>query len=529
METLPETPARALRTRALPALAGVLTAFFLLETAAVLWRTGGSFTYTLDDPYIHLALSEQIRSLHYGLDPGEVSTPSSSVAWPFLLAIPAGTPLHAGTPLLLGYLATLASGWLLLRLGGILAPGAAERRPVVTALLAAAPVLALNWAGVVFTGMEHAAHVTATLAVGVGLVEVAVRRAVPWELVAGLVAGPLLRYEGLAVTAAAAVVLFRWGFRRTALLAPLAAVLPLAAFSAVALANGLDPLPSSVLMKSDVAGGDGPPLAAVEAGLREASGHLLFVVLAGFLLVDALAGAGRRARRRPTALHGYALAVLAAHAVLGRFGWFSRYELYAYAAVLPVVAFLVAGRLRRPARLGQRSWLVAAAALAVLGCLPYVSATLRVPAAAENIHLQQAQMARFAAEHWRGPVAVNDIGLVGYESADPVLDLWGLASEQAREARAAGDDPAWMARLAGERGVGLAMIYDEESWFPALPPSWEPVAVLVLDQPRVTVGGREVTFLATSPDAVARLRDELRRFARTLPDGAHLEFRAAAG
>ena len=45
----------------------------------------GEFTYTLDDPYIHLALAKNIWMGNYGINMTELSAPSSSILWPFLL------------------------------------------------------------------------------------------------------------------------------------------------------------------------------------------------------------------------------------------------------------------------------------------------------------------------------------------------------------------------------------------------------------------------------------------------------------
>jgi hypothetical protein len=42
--------------------------------------TRGHFSYSLDDPYIHLALAQQIIRGHYGLNPGEVSAPGGQHA-----------------------------------------------------------------------------------------------------------------------------------------------------------------------------------------------------------------------------------------------------------------------------------------------------------------------------------------------------------------------------------------------------------------------------------------------------------------
>ena len=67
-------------------------------------------------------------------------------------------------------------------------------------------------------------------------------------------------------------------------------------------------------------------------------------------------------------------------------------------------------------------------------------------------------------------VAVNDLGWVSFRNDAYVLALWGLGSEEARKARSA-DKPGWMAKLATDKNVGLAMVYP--GWFEGdLPPEW---------------------------------------------------------
>jgi len=50
------------------------------------FMTNWQFIYTLDDPYIHLALAKGISHFHYGINASEFSAPSSSILWPFLMA-----------------------------------------------------------------------------------------------------------------------------------------------------------------------------------------------------------------------------------------------------------------------------------------------------------------------------------------------------------------------------------------------------------------------------------------------------------
>src|SRR5262249_7930106 len=63
-----------------------LVALIGAELAALMMLNHGAITYTLDDAYIHLALAEHISHGHYGINATEFSAPSSSIAWPFILA-----------------------------------------------------------------------------------------------------------------------------------------------------------------------------------------------------------------------------------------------------------------------------------------------------------------------------------------------------------------------------------------------------------------------------------------------------------
>lgn len=521
-----------------------LLVLFALEFGATIAVTDGRFYYSLDDPYIHLAVSEQIRALSYGLNPGELSTPSSSLLWPILLAVTAGTPIHDSTPLVLNMSAAMLTAWLLLRLVRRIVGAGSTRLNVLTVVML---MICFNWVGVVFTGMEHSAHVAAALAVGVGLVE-SVGRPSPWWLYLAITLNPLLRYEGLAVAFAALLVLARRGRPWTAVLFGIVSTLPLVVFSVIAVRNGLDPLPSSVLMKSAVVDEGTSALRGAGTSVLSMIKVPAFVALVALVVGHILI----RGWRTIGILHVYGLIIFTAHAVAGRAGWFGRYELYVYAAVIPVVAHLF-----RPVivsvwqrRQASRKVLALAAIVLVAVTIGYVKVTATTPLAAGNVSLQQAQMARFAADYWPDPVAVNDVGLVSYRDDDYVLDLWGLANQEARRARGGGiyasdaaADPSnteaivgnvsanfeggssveggqWMRRLADQHSVTAAMIYS--SWFTHVPPQWEPVAHLSFTGPNINSGGNVVTFYATSNKDADRLRAALEQFKVTLPSGATL-------
>lgn len=471
---------------------GVLVAF-AVQVIRVLASTKGHFTYTLDDPYIHLALADQIRHGHYGLVGGTPSSPSSSILWPFLLSLTAGSSLQDYMPLVWNTVFTLGS---VLVLHSVLAR---HLRGPLLALVTSGIVLCLDLVGVAFTGMEHALQVLLALLVGRGVASLARTGLLDPLLVVGIVLGPVVRYENVAFSVAAAVALVVTGHRRAAAAATAAWLVLLGSFSLFLVSLGLDPMPSSVLAKAW-----GAPLGEVAAlKLLEVSLNPIFFVYLLVPLVDAWV------LRRWTMLHWFTIFVLVSHVVAGGFGALFRYEIYVLAGLVPVLVRLVSDWALRWSGSVQ---LVGAGltAAALVSTSPMVYCTVVTPSAAADIWMQQAQTARFVRDYWRQPLAVNDLGMVAYRSGQPVLDLWGLASQEARKLRAA-NEGRWVGPLVRRRGVRAAAIY--EDWFSGqIPSRWVRVATLT-GRPTVSAGEQVVTIFATKPAATADLCAAMRRFA----------------
>lgn len=497
---------------ALPGLAAAVAvlAFALLQAGA--WAAAGLFEYPLDDVYIHLAMASGIARGDYGVNPGEPVAASSSILYPFLLSPIAGTAAQRLLPLVWNLGALAASGWLW---GRIVQVGAARAGigPAGAALLAAGGVLALDLHGLAFTGMENGLQVTATLATVLGLYRyLDERRIAPW-LVVALIAGPLIRYEGLALSLGGAALVWQGGRPGAAAALAAAILAPVLLFSAWLMWMGLGPLPGSVVAKAALIGpGAGWPLRIVinlALNIRQWPG-VLVAALSGLALVVA----GRQ-RGRMAGLPALAGLAGLAHLALGQFGWMDRYEIYVLALLAAALLLSAAGR---PARIGLIGMLAA--------CLVFYQARLftRYVWNPEAIHLQQAQSARFVHDRLKAPVAVNDLGLMAWGAPAYVFDLWGLGSPEALRARLAGAGPGWAGPLLAARGVRVAILY--EKWFgDALGPGWQPVADLTETLRRGRLGDWRVTFYAFGPEAAAELRTKLLDFAPTLPDGAALTLR----
>ena len=505
-------------TRSLMVFCGI----FYLAAVALLYvgvvrRTGGHFTYALDDPYIHLALAENLAHGHYGINPTEFTSPSSSIVWPFLLAPFAGTRFFGFVPLfwnlIFGVIAAVLIGYSIARYP----PQQDERgfmpwwQQAVTAVLL---LFAANLAGLTMLGMEHVLQVMLAVCCAIGLIEALSGRPIPrWCLPAAIVA-PMVRFEDLAVTLAVCIALA--GFRRwkAAFAVFGLSLVPLIAFSVFLKSKGLPLLPLSVLVKGHAATTTNPVRAMVNEIVRYGlyldvrnSDHYPVVIF--FLIFAGLAW--RTPQRERRAVFAGAAVLAGLQLTIGHFNWFHRYEVYAL-IVLALLCMRVLAE--RP------KFMFGFFALGLLFCAtPYIDGTAVTTAGALRVYEQQFQMHRFVTEFYHGDYAVNDLGWVSYQRRPGVyvLDIYGLASLEAW--RQPNKTAAWMENIVREHGIKLAMVYPNPEWN-HIPTSWNGMGEMCLSLPDPGfLGERCVVFYSTTPHEDSALRLQLAEFAKTLPPG----------
>lgn len=532
---MPETMSEArpdrigMLARRLPAIAAATGATGFALLIALAFATEGVFEYPLDDVYIHLAMASQIANGGYGVNAGEYASAASSILYPLLLTPFADSDLQRYLPLFWNLVGLLAASFLWGRL--LLEAGFASRRLApLGILLAAFGPLALNIAGVAFLGMEHALQLAATLAVAAGLVAFLRRGEIGWLLIAGVIVGPMLRFECLIVSGLACGVLLFNGRPVVAVLAGLAALAPLAGYMAFLHSIGLDVVPNSINAKAFARGEDVSRLENMATqfatNIRTIPG-VFMALLIGFWLV---AGPSFAALRRGPALWLWLAVVVAGlvHLLFGRMGWMNRYEDYAVAWMLALSLAVIAPLMLAHRMVFALGWLACVGTLSITTAHYYARMVKVGPIASRSIHLQQAQMARFVDDYVRAPVAVNDLGHVAWRNPHYVLDLWGLASEEALATRYSDPAPGWTGPLVAEHGVALVMIYDR--WFGAgVDPAWIRLGELRLTVPSAAVAVDRVAFYAPDAAAAERLKAPLEAFAKTLPAGAVFDFEPGAG
>jgi hypothetical protein len=495
----------------------VISAIFYLSLVIILFfsiehKTHGVFVYALDDPYIHLAMAEQLAHGHYGINASEPSSPSSSILWPVLLIPFSGTALHTYVPLFWNVIFGAAAAALLgmfvsyLPLDNEDQRGRTSTRKVFLACLL---VLVANLPSLTLLGMEHVLQVLLTICCALAIVSTLERKSVPVWALAAAVIGPSVRYENLAITVAVAIALI--GLKEWKKAAGIVAlsIVPLIAFSAFLKSQGLPILPVSVLMKRGIdvnpmipnPGTVGTLLFNLRqdvTSVERLSMTLLFVLILVLLWRT-------RERLSRYALTG-TLLVAGAQLTIGKFGWFHRYQVYSLVFVVLIVLW-VAMQIFRPAF----PYIVAA----LLFCAaPFIAGTYRTPSNSAAIFDQQYQMHRFVAEFFRKSVAVNDLGLVSYRRpADIyVLDVYGLASPEV--ARQKDRSAEWLDGLLQRRQISMAIIYPE--WF-NIPEEWRLLAQMCRPRMPGTTGRPCVDFYNTSAATYEFDREDLQRFAKTLP------------
>lgn len=492
----------------------------LILLALVGSLTNWQFVYTLDDPYIHLALARGISRFHYGINPCEFSAPSSSILWPFLIAPFAGLKGYGLAPLVLNSVCLLGT---LVVLQRFLSSRFGFRR-FSSWIVATQVSFFLNLYGLVFTGMEHSLQVLLVALVASALAQ----RHLGIGFWSSLLALPLVRYEGLAISVPVLCYLALQGpaaSRTKALLTGLAIAVGLVSFSAFLAGLGLGYLPSSVFAKQSATTASSA-LSLFKTLGRGAWQNIHSLPTYTVYVFSLLSGiASWSSSRSRVLLLIVAPALL--HLFFGKNGWFGRYEvsilLYLLIASSDLLieyidrqyAAISAASARLKPRISRALKAIILFPLIIIlvnGTRPLWECTLLTPLAARNIYDQQIQMAVIANQYLDKPVAVNDLGAVALSSRRYVLDLWGLGSYEALSLRKDPDnDPRlWIARLMAKKDVRHAIVYD--SWFPVTPDNWIRVAYLKLPGRKVTPASDVVTFYATSPSSADELVEAIARF-----------------
>ena len=537
---MPRDNARA----TLAVMAGAFLASLLAVVLAGMSATDGSFTYALDDAYIHLSMARNlVEHGVYGPTRFAYESASSSPLW--TLALAAVARLLPGSLLYLP--ATIATMGAL----GIVAVFAhcqdyiqvSRHRPglVVAAILL--PVL-LFLPGLVVGGMEATAWILVVLLICLLFASHhrrGLNRGQLILLLALCAIAPLLRFEALFVAAgcvASAVLVPLLGHRRRPVLSvrPLSPLLlsglmamviigAVAAYALVNVTHGQYPLPNSVMAKSDAGGSVGTLLARVPGKFQNNfldDGLLAPLLLFGFYLLVQVVR--QRSEDGPLVVTFVVITVL--HLCLADTGSFLRYQAYLVATGL-LLLLREAAAIRARTNLRSRWQLMGGVVVltAFAFGLPRFYLTAMAPTAMANIYQQQGQVAAFFATAYPdGTVADDDIGLLSYRRRGRLFDLRALGTFEVLQAMKRGQyNRSFIEQAARAHGV-RAIALHERVVGPLVPPSWVRVAELTEPSPNVVMISSTAILYAPGDADAAVLRERLLAFAPRLPAGVRLQF-----
>lgn len=452
-----------------------------------LFINNGTQTYTLDDPYIHLALARQIFEGNYGLQAGEYAAPSSSILWPFLLSPFSQISWFEQVPLVANIIFCLLTLKYIQRILEVTLKIKIKNWCLI--LIG----LMTNIYGLVFTGMEHNLQI---LLVCAAIYYLLIQPKSAW-LALLIAIMPLVRYENFAISLPLGAYLIIQGHQRLLVTSALMASISLTiGFSIFLQSLGLELLPSSIIAKT----GNSTLTNIFDNIIQNIQAHYLLPILIGIgIVLHAKQNRGLAVLLGTSALAFYCF---------GKSGWYGRYETFfvIYAVLLCSPLFV----LTRSPPLRLFRFL----SIFFLTCQTLFICTLTTPLASKNINDQQANMAKLA--QWlKEPVAVNDLGLVALRSGQRVLDLWGLGSIKALHARHSAKNSNWICHLMEQENTRIAMVYSH--WFPEKPSCWIPVATLQMNSRRITAAGSFVTLYTTQSDMVPILKKRLSAFSLANP------------
>lgn len=491
--------------------------------------SNGTFTYPLDDPYIHLRLAQNLANdFTLGINPGEFASAGSSVAWPLAIAaLIAAIGPKVGIPLFLSSACAVATIVLTDRWARRQAISWAIRIGLMVAMVVVVPLLLMA-----LTGMEHVAQIGLSIL----LVHLSIRASFSEKSATGEMVG--LGATAFALAAIRPEVVFVVGVATVMLLAKrrlgataalvVGAATPIVATAALNLGQGWPALPASITAKS-MTGADGiarllPNPEYLASLLRRPRLVAVILILGIVLWVARRAGEAFNpiARR-----WGWvALSITFLHLCYSRTGWLYRYEAYLVALCVCALA-LGLESLRQCVDLTnltqrtRRLLTVAVLGLAVIALLDGVRINLIGLTGMAEINHQHANMARFSAEACPGCRSViGDIGMVSFYGDTTIVDAWGLANKEVLQAKMDGRyGAAALAEIADEAGAQWAMVYNVAETATDPPPdSWEEIGYWEWEGGAKVAGGDTIHFYVIDPAVEQRLREHFENF--PTPSGA---------
>lgn len=497
------------------------------------------FVYTLDDPYIHMAIAKNLVLYgNWGVTPEYFSSSSSSLGWTLLLA---GYYFLFGisefAPFFLNGIAAIGCLWYVFQFGQKY-----HLHPIHNLITQIVFVLFVPLIPVIFTGMEHTLHIFLMLMLIYQVLEVFSQNMMRGELLsiktisflmtASLVV--MIRYESLFLLGMLIGVAI---WRKRYLLGISIAIFSLAPviiFGLISLVHHHYFLPNTLMVK-----GHFPNVTSLKsiiysfgyASLKILSTqntHLLVLIIVTLLIYIIRYNIFSYNESRQYLLIGIVIVSLL-HGQFASTGWFYRYEAYIMALGIVAISISLDELIKQKLTILQSYHnklesipkILSIVLLLIFCILPLstrgnLALRLILPAT-KNIYEQQYQMGRFFTRYYRtASIAANDIGAISFFATPSyLLDFWGLGSiELTRAIRNQKERKQLVAKLAREHHVQFAVVYADQ--VKSIPKEWIKIGTWTI-QNNVVCAGNTVTFFVVDFNKIAYALQALREFSKDLP------------
>ncbi|MFW9807270.1 MAG: hypothetical protein ACFFFK_11130 [Candidatus Thorarchaeota archaeon] len=492
--------------------------------AAILIINSGIMVYTLDDAYIHLAISKNLNLYSvFGITRYEFSSSTSSPLWNLMVsAVFLLVGINDLVPLVLNVIfATVAVMVFYFLLKDF------EMGSKYLTIVLISFVFFTSLPSLVFTGLEHMLHIVFSiplvlLSARILSQDESSRRQSTVLLIVTFFSSAV-RIETIFLVFPV-VLLFSMKKKWTYVIAILGmTALPWLAYGIISVQNGWLLVSNSLLVKSVDAMNEGVRFFFVRGiGALFVSPHLLALLAASIKLTSSKELGFWHVNNVMKLIFVPACLL---QVQLGRVGWFFRYEAYIVAIgifVVSIQGYKFISKLDLPSltiRKGIEKDRLYGLILLTLFMAPLVGrgflAVYWTPDASNNIYEQQYQMGLFLDRFYTGEtVLLNDIGCANYLADIRCVDKWGIGTLEIGEVLINGSmSTSVLQSIATQRGVKIAIVYADS----LIPEDWEPVGEWTIRH-NIVAHASTVTFYSILPSERDRLIDNLVLFSPDLPE-----------
>jgi hypothetical protein len=483
----------------------IFLSIVLIKLILSVINNNGVFVYTLDDPYIHLKMAQNILEGHYGINMLEPSAPSSSILWPFFLTLLYAVKETVLWPLMVNIIFTILILFYIYKILLLSYDSTKVKTSFFHLILLALSIPSFNLSGLIFTGMEHSLQLLFIAIIVYGILQYETKKKYTQMFIFSLIVAPLVRYENFAVTLPVLFYLFWNGERKQATGAFFISTITIILFSSFLYMNDLGLLPTSILVKSSfnnqsgIWGTLGDRLLNVKRNILSWHGGLFLLMVLPIILYFKTKLTNR--------IFYMMITSIILHYFAGRFGWYYRYEIYLQLfIIMSLIYYVFQQEITTPLKYRKKLLISVFICMSFLNGAPLVNDIY----AARNVYDHHYFMHKFAQEYYTENIAVSDLGYISYDNEKYILDFGGLASKYVFDKNKTSENNEWLTGLAKKYDVKLAILHRKA--FPELPKGWKEIAVLKLSAKKISVYDDEISFISLDESEEARIRSALERF-----------------